>query len=241
MKFVFIIEDKNDLPLVEIIKENTKHKNIEFLIYTIDESLKEESFKFISSNLEETIKEILEEEDPYLIILHKKKVDPFISIISKPEYIKILDKFKKANFLFLDENAKKIEKVGVIIDFEEDVDYTQFLKEAYEISSILDGEPEFIFSFYEEYYEMALIKTHTEEEAKDIINQMRQEKVELIKTKLATALDGKPAKLKILSGDPKKRIPLYLHENKFDLAILSHNTNHLDNYVSNIEISIAII
>ena len=241
MKFIFIVEDEKDLSLLDIIKANIKNKLIDFIIYTIDENFKNEGFKFTSNNLEETIKTILEVENPDLIILHKEKIDPFISIIIKPEHVKILEKFKEANFLFLDENITKINKVGVVIDFEEDIDDTQFLKEAYEISSILDGEPEFIFSFYEEYYEMALMKTHTEEEAREIINQMRQEKVESIKTKLATALDGKPAKLKVLSGDPKKRIPLYLHENKFDLAILSHHTSHLDNYVSNIEISIAII
>jgi len=241
MKFAFIVEDKNDLSLVNIVKENISKKDIEFLIYTIDESLKSNNFKFVSDSLEETITEALENENPYLIILHKKKVDPFISIISKPEHIKILDKFKKANFLFLEEGTTKIEKIGIILDFEDEHNFLEFIQEAYKISTILDGEPEFVFSFYEEYYETALMKTHTEAEAKEIINQMKQEKIENMKTIIAKALNGKSAKLKVLSGDSKKRIPYYLHENKFDLAVLSHHTNHLDNYISNIEISIAII
>ncbi|EDP74031.1 hypothetical protein HG1285_05038 [Hydrogenivirga sp. 128-5-R1-1] len=241
MKFVFIVEDKKDLALVDIVKENIVQKNIEFIVYTIDENLKNSDFRFISENLEKTITEVLEKENPYMIILHKKKVDPFISIISKPEHIKILDKFKKANFLFLEEGTTKIEKIGIILDFESEYDFSEFIQEAYKISTILDGEPEFVFSFYEEYYETALMKTHTGAEAKEIINQMRQEEIENTKTIIAKALNGEHARLKVLSGDPKKRIPLYLHENKFDLAVLSHHTNHLDNYISNIEISIAII
>jgi hypothetical protein len=240
MKFVFIIGDEQDIKLKQTLEKIVSSKGVNITVYTINKELKDR-FNFVSSNLEETIKFVIEKENPYLTILHKRKVDPFISIISEPEYIKITQLFKETNFLFLDEETTKIEKVGVIIDFIDELDFTEFLKQSFELSKILDGEPEFLFSFYEEYYEMALMKTHTEAEAKQIINDMKKEKIENIKSKLAVALDGKPANLKILSGNPKKRIPYYLHENKFDVAILSHYTKNLDNYLSNIEISIGII
>ncbi len=237
MKIVFVAESEKDLKLIQVLEKY----GIEPEVYTISDELKEKGFKLVSHDIIETLEKIISEENPQLVVLHKEKVDPFKLIVSKPEYIKIAEKFSKTNFLFLNDDAEDIRKIGVVLDFKESDNIEDFLKSAYDFSMLFKIEPEYIFSFYEEYYELALLKTHTEDEAKQILNNMREEKIELIKGKLAKALDGKPVILKVLSGDPKKRIPLYLHENNFDIAVLSHSTDGLLHYLENIEISIAII
>jgi len=240
-KIAFIIEDEKDTKIYNFLQNLKERKNIEIITYTTKETIKFNSARYISSDIIETVENVIEKEIPDLIVVHKENVDPFKKIFSTPEYIKLSDKFKTQKFLFLKEDIKDVKKIGIVLDFEDDIDFTQYLKDAYDLSSIFDIMPEYIFSFYEKYYGAAVKKTHPEDEAQDIINKIKNEKIEKFQKSLAKALEGKPANLKILKGDPKKHIPYYLNENSFDIAVLSYNLHNEIHYIENIDISIAII
>lgn len=240
-KVILILKNEEDEKIYSFLEKLKNKKNIQLKIYTLKKDLKFDSATFVSEDLFETINNILEKENPDIIVFHKERLDPFKMIFTKPEYIKLSQTYKDQKFLFLDPSIENITKIGVVIDFPDDFDFTNFIKDSYKISKFFDSEIEYIFSFHEEYYEYALKKTHTEKEAKEIIKSMKEEKIEKIKETLAKALEGKNAKLKILEGEPKRVIPYYMIENKFDLAIISQSLKDVSHYIENIEISIGII
>ncbi len=237
-KIAFIIEEKRDLNLIPLVEELAKKLNAELKIFTIDSSITQ--FECIDTDVKSAIEKIINLHSPDLISLHKENVDVFKRIFKDPEYVKIAKKFKDNNFLFILDDTKAITKIGIAIDFPDDFDFSEYAETSYNFCKSLGITPVFIFSFYEEYYEMALLKTHTEEEAREILEEMKQEKINRIKRILNKVAPQQDYQLVILSGEPKKEIPFYLHENKFDLGIISHHINDEEDYLENIEISIAI-
>ncbi|HIE59549.1 MAG TPA: hypothetical protein EYH43_04380 [Persephonella sp.] len=238
---VFIIEDEGDLKFLSFIKNLATKLGVSLYYLTINPNLTiDGNAKYISNNLEETISYALNSIKADLVIAHRKKIDPFKMIFLKPEYVKLAEKFSNARFLFLREDVSQINKIGVAIDFEDEENYIDYLKASYEFSKALDIEPEFLFSFNQVYYETALTKTHTEEEARQIIQEMLETKINKIKENLAKALNGKEAILKVLKGEPKREIPFYIHENNFDICIISSKIKNKVSYLENIEVSIGI-
>ncbi len=238
---VFIIEDEGDLKFLLFVENLATKLGASIFYLTINPNLTiDGNAKYVSENLEETISYALNSLNSDLVITHRKKIDPFKMIFKKPEYVKLAEEFNNARFLFLREDISEISKIGVAIDFEDEVNYVDYLKVSYEFSKALGIEPEFLFSFNQVYYETALTKTHTVEEAKQIIQEMLETKINKIKENLAKALNGKEVTLKVLKGEPKREIPYYLHENKFDLGIISSKIKNKVSYLENIEVSIGI-
>ncbi len=237
-KIAFIIEEKRDLNLLPLIEDISKKLNAQLKIFTIDPSIA--GYECIDTDIFSAIEKVINLYSPDLISLHKENVDVFKRIFKDPEYVKLAKKFKDNNFLFILDETKAISKIGIAIDFPDDFDFTDYAQTSYNFCKALEVKPTFIYSFYEEFYEMALLKTHTEEEAREILEQMKQEKINKIKKILNKIAPQEDYELVVLSGEPKKEIPFYLHENKFDLGIISHHINDEEDYLENIEISIAI-
>jgi hypothetical protein len=238
---VFVIEDEGDLKFLLFIENLATKLEASLYYLTINPNLTiDGNAKYISKNLEETISYALNSIKADLVITHRKKIDPFKMIFSKPEYVKLAEEFNNARFLFLREDTSKINKIGIAIDFDDEEDYIEYIKVSYAFSKALDVEPEFLFSFNQVYYETALTKTHTVEEAKQIISEMLETKINKIKENLAKALNGEKAVLKVLKGEPKREIPYYIHENNFELCIISSHIKNKLSYLENIEVSIGI-
>jgi len=174
----FIIEDEGDLKYFLFLENLSNKLNASLYYLTINPNLTiNGNAKYISSNLEETISYALNSIKADIVVLHRKKIDPFKMIFSKPEYVKLAEEFENTKFLFLREDINEIKKIGIAIDFEDNTDYVNYLKSSYEFSKTFDTEPEFLFSFNQVYYETALTKTHTVEEANQIIKEMLEAKI----------------------------------------------------------------
>lgn len=238
---VFIIEDEGDLRFLLFIENLATKLRASLYYLTINPNLTiDGNSKYVSNNLEETISYALNSIKADLVITHRRKIDPFKMIFLKPEYVKLAEEFSSARFLFLREDVSQINKIGIAIDFEEEENYVDYPKASYKFSKALDIEPKFLFSFNQVYYETALTKTHTKEEAKQIIREMLETKVNKVKENLAKALNGKEAILKVLKGEPKREIPFYIHENNFDICIISSKIKNKVSYLENIEVSIGV-
>jgi nucleotide-binding universal stress UspA family protein len=249
-QIIFFQKEKinfNNLRLVKKITQKLQKKLI-LVFVDIPQEEKEKAVLELSSNgIEYSIRNQLEEpeiteeikkEKPDLLVLTREKLSPFEHIFKVTFSEKLVKEFENIDILLLQEDTDKIQKILINIDKETSTPF--YIKSAYEFAKKLQVEFKLITSFFESYYEYSLMKTHPEEEAKQIVGDLLKEHIEAVKEKLAQALEGNKAELIVIKGDPKKEIPYYARKHKFDLLMINENIEDRDSYVENSEMSVGI-
>ena len=247
---IFYLQEKvnfNNLHIVKNIASKLQKKLILLFVDTPQEE-KEKAISLISSNginfevknqIEEAlIKEEINKEKPDLLILTREKISPLEHIFKTPETEKFIDSIKNIDILLLQDDATKLEKI--LINIDKETSTPSYIKSTYEFAKKLEVQFDFVTSFYESYYEVSLIKTHPEEEAKQIVKDLFKEHVETVKDKIARALGKEKIELIVIKGDPKKEVPYYARRKEYDLLIINENIEDKDSYIENSEMSVGI-
>lgn len=245
MKFenvVYLLRKEEDIKVYEeVIKNIEKKLGVKIKLYTASLDLSFiEGAEYAENNLYDSIEYIINGEKPEILILTKHKFDPFSLIFSKPEFIKIAERYENTNLLFLDENIKSIDSIAIALDINNSINLDKYIDETYSFSKYLGIEPDFIYSFSPEYYELAVKKTHVEREAKTILEEMLNENVNRLKTHISKIVGGNAYKIKILQGEPKKEIPFFVNSNNYSITMINKSFNDKISYLENIEGSVGI-
>ncbi len=206
----------------------------------VDKQLKDAGFSYDIKLFETTgeAKAFLEEMKPDLVIISQEKVDPFIHIFKITDAEKFVKKLNEYNLLLLWEDTEKIEKILINMDYETATE--EYVKISFEFASKVAKEFEFIYSFFESFYEYRLRKTHPDEEAKQLLTQMFEEHVGKIKDVMKKAIGDNPVKLRVIKGDPKKEVPYFSRTHKYDLLIINAHIEDRESYIENTENSVGI-
>ncbi len=181
----------------------------------------------------------LDEFKPDLVILTQQKLNPFKHIFFLTDAEKFIKGLNDFNTLLLWEDAEKIEKILINVDLETSTE--KYVELAFQFASSITENYDFVYSFYESFYEYRLSKTHATEEAKQLVAQMFEEHVDRIKNLIAKTLKGKEVSLKVIKGDPKKEVPYYLRKNNYDLLLINQSIEDKESYVENTENSVGIL
>ncbi|WP_456401246.1 hypothetical protein [Persephonella sp.] len=176
--------------------------------------------------------------NPDLLVLTKEKIDPLEHIFHHTYCEKILEEFKNINIVALQEDKDSFESGLIYVS--KDRATTDFLRRSKEFADSLLSNYKFIYSFYEDFYEKRLVKTHTVSEAKEIIAEMFKEHVEQVRTILAKSFGSEQVELLVIKGDPKKEIPYYARKHNYDILIFNRGVEDIDSFIENSETSIGI-
>ncbi len=220
---VFIIQKKGKISQ-ENIENKLKELNVKYEIFVEENGIKGK------------IEEFYEKHKPDMIIVPHEKIDPMLHIFKHPATEKFAEKFDDCHIIFPVEEARDIKKSLIYVDPDDDTE--DFVKNAYEILSRVSSV-EFIYAFYEEYYEYSLMKTHPEEEARKILQEMYEEGLEKSRRLIAKAI-GKEITLKVIKGDPKKEVPFFATEHNYDLLGINIENENKKSFIENTEISIGL-
>ncbi len=221
---LYIVLVDIDEETISSIKERLKHLNDNFHIN-------------VFSSISEA-KTFLEELKPTLVMVTQEKVEPLVHVFKLTDAEKFVKGLEDFNILLLWEEAEKIGKILINIDYETSTE--KYIKLSYEFSSKIAEEFDFVYSFYESFYEHKLRKTHTEDEAKQLLAKMFEEHIESIEEKIEKAL-GKRIPIKVIKGDPKKEVPYYSRIHGYDLLIINRSIEDKESYIENTENSIGIL
>ncbi len=183
-------------------------------------------------------KTFIDDFKPTLVMVTQEKVNPLIHVFKLTEAEKFVKGLNDFNILLLWEETQQIEKVLINLDYETTTE--EYIKLAYEFASKISKEFDFIYSFYESFYENRLRKTHADEEAKKILIEMFEEHVHTLEEKIEKAL-GKKMGLKVVKGDPKKEVPYYSRTHNYDLLVINQSIEDKESYIENTENSVAIL
>ncbi len=241
-KVIYLLKKEQDIRVYEeIVKDIEKKMGIKFKIYVANLNMSFiEGAEYAENDLYSSIEYILNNEKPQLLIMTKLKLDPFSLIFSKPEFIKIAEKYEDTNILFLDENIKSIDSIAIALDIKDSINLEGYIDETYSFSKSIGIEPDFVYSFSPEYYELALKKTHVEKEAKTILDEMLNEHINRFKFYLDKIVGEGKYKIKILHGEPKKEIPYFVNSNNYSITMINKSFNDKISYLENIEGSVGI-
>ncbi|ACO04902.1 MAG TPA: hypothetical protein DEP48_05770 [Persephonella sp.] len=191
----------------------------------------------VKSSLDEGI-EFVKSYSPDLLVLTKEKIDPLEHIFHHTYCEKILEEFESTNILALQEDTDTL-KNGLIY-VSKDHSTVDFIKSSKYFADRVLENYKFIYSFYEDFYEKRLVKTHTEGEAKQIIAEMFREHVDTVRSLIAKAVGEEKTELLVIKGDPKKEIPYYARKNNYDLLIFNRGVEDINSFIENSETSIGI-
>lgn len=183
-------------------------------------------------------KTFIQDFKPTLVMVTQEKVNPLVHVFKLTEAEKFVKGLNDFNILLLWEDSQKIEKILINLDY--DTVTETYIKLAYEFSSKVSKEFDFVYSFYESFYENKLKKTHADEEAKKLLIEMFEEHVQTLEEKLKEAI-GKEISLKVIKGDPKKEVPYYSRTHNYDLLVINQSIDDKESYIENTENSIAIL
>ncbi|WP_457641263.1 hypothetical protein [Persephonella sp.] len=213
----------------------------DFPLEQIQQELQENNINYrieIKDNFDESIN-VVKDYNPDLLILTKEKIDPLEHIFHHTYCEKILEEFENINVLALQEDKETL-KTGLIY-VSKDNATEEFIKIAKYFADNVLEDFKFIYSFYEDFYEKRLTKTHTEGEAKQIIAEMFKDHVDGIKSLIAKALGDQKVELLVIKGDPKKEIPYYARLKRYDILIFNRNVEDRESFIENSETSICIL
>ncbi len=180
----------------------------------------------------------LNEFNPDIIFLTQQKLNPFEHIFRLTDAEKFLKGLNEFNTVLLWEDSEKIESILINIDLETFTE--KFLDLSYKFASRITDNFKFIYSFYESFYEYRLMKTHTSDEAKQLLNEMLEEHTNKIKSLLNKVVGEDRYTLEIIKGDPKKEVPYYLRKNGYDMLIINKSIEDKESYIENTENSVGI-
>ncbi|WP_457621884.1 hypothetical protein [Persephonella sp.] len=206
----------------------------------IEKELTSEGINFkieIAQDLNEGIN-FVKNYSPDLLVLTKEKIDPLEHIFHHTYCEKILEEFENTNIIALQED-KDTMKTGLIY-VSKDNSTEDFIRSSKYFADRILEDYKFIYSFYEDFYEKRLVKTHTEGEAKQIIAEMFREHVETVRSIIARAVGEEKTELLVIKGDPKKEIPYYARKNNYDLLIFNRGVEDINSFIENSETSIGI-
>jgi len=219
--FIFLLQIEADiLPKIE---EELKKENINYQIKSFDEI--------------KSLKSHIQQESPDIVILTEEKINPLKHIFTHTHAEKLLKHVENFNIILLQENEDNIQKALVYVNKEVSEFY---IKTAYEFVKKVVGEVTFVYSFYEDFYEVTIRKTHTEEEAEEILSAMIEEKEKEIVRKIENAIENQPYHLITILGEPKKEINIFAIERSFNFVIVSSNVKDKTAYIENLQVSLGI-
>ncbi len=219
--FIFLLQIKADiLPKIE---EELKKENISYQIKSFDEI--------------KSLKSHIQQESPDIVILTEEKINPLKHIFTHTHAEKLLKHVENFNIILLQENEDNIQKALIYVT----KDSTEFyIKNSYEFINQIVGKVTFVYSFFEDAYQVSIKKTHTEEEAEEILEAMFDEKKREISQKIKKAINDKPYKLITILGEPKKDINLFAKGKGYNFLIISNTVEDKKSFIENLQISLGI-
>ena len=217
--FLFNINDH----IVNEIESQLKGSGIKYTI---------KKFKTVAE-LEESIDNVR----PDIIMLTEEKINPLKHIFTHTKTEKILKYMEDYNLILLQENESDIQKAVIDIS---DTSTKYYIQNSYEFVKKIVGEVTFIYAFFEDAYQLSIKRTHTEEEAQDIMKVIFEEKKKEIIRKIEEAINGKEYKLLSFEGDPKKEIGYFAKEKGFNFLIIDNKIKDKQNFIENLQISLGI-
>ena len=249
-KIAFVqIEEFNDknFQIVKCITQKLKAELFIFLLKIeagiltkIEKELRDEKISYQIKTFDEikSLKSHIQEVNPDIVILTEEKINPLKHIFTHTPAEKLLKHVENYNIILLQENENNIQKALIYVT----KDSTEFyIKISYEFINQIIGKVTFVYSFYEDFYELTIRKTHTEEEAEEILEAMFDEKKKEISQKIKNAIDDKPYKLVTILGEPKKDINLFAKSKGYNFVIISSTVEDKKSFIENLQISLGIL
>jgi len=182
--------------------------------------------------------EVLEREKPYLALLPRPKVSPFIHIFKKPWSEKLVESTDRWNFLLIQEGSEKIEKALLYVD--RDIASENYIRETYDFLTRWGVEFHFVTVFDERYYEVYIKKEHPEQEARELLGQMFEDYVEAVRRKIKEALGLEKVEIIPLKGEVRKTLPYFAKRHRYDLLVFPHAHPDKVELIENSETSVAV-
>ncbi len=249
-KIIFLQKEKinfNNLKVVSFITKKLQKKLI-LLLIDIPENQKEKvKDQLFSLDIEFEIrnqiefseaKDEIKTEKPDLLIVTREKISPFEHIFKITSSERFIKGFENIDIILLQEDCDKLEKILINVDKETSTLY--YIKSAYIFAKKLGVDFHMITSFYEVFYENRLRKTHPDEEARQLVAQLFKEHLDIVKEKIAKALEGEKVELIVAKGDPKKEVPYYARKHHYNLLIINEDIEEKESYIENSEMSVGI-
>ncbi len=247
LAFVQIEEfDKNNFQIVKCMASKLEADLFIFLLkiesstlQNIENELKNENINYHIKSFDDikSLKIHLTKEKPDIVILTEKKINPLKHIFTHTPAEKLLKHIEDFNIILLQENENNIQKALIYVTQKS----TEFyIKNSYDFIERIVGKVTFVYSFFEDAYQVSIKKTHTEEEAEEILEAMFDEKKKEISEKIKKAINDKPYKLITILGEPKKDINLFAKEKGYNFVIISTTVEDKNSFIENLQISLGI-
>jgi hypothetical protein len=211
----------------------------EFNLQKLEQELKEEGIHYEVEIFDDikTLKSKITEHNPDIVILTEEKINPLKHIFTHTSAEKLLKHIENYNIILLQENEDNIQKALIYVT----KDSTEFyIKNSYEFVKQIIGKVTFVYSFFEDAYQVSIKKTHTEEEAEEILEAMFDEKKKEINERIKKAINNEPYKLITILGEPKKDINLFAKSKGYNFMIVSNNVEDKKALIENLQISLGI-
>ncbi|HIP98363.1 MAG TPA: universal stress protein [Aquifex aeolicus] len=183
-------------------------------------------------------KEIIERENPFLVVLPRPKIAPIVHAFKKPWSEKIAEGDDKHNYLLVQEGAKEIKKVLFYVD--RDLSSENYIRTVYGLLTQWGVDFKFTTVFDERYFELLIKKEHPEEEAKELLRRMFEDYVKAVRERLKKILGLEKIEILSLKGEVRKTLPYFAKTHGYDLLVLSHAYEDKNELIENSETSVAI-
>jgi len=182
--------------------------------------------------------EVIEKENPFLVVLPRPKIAPIVHAFKKPWSEKIAEGDDKHNYLLVQEGAKEIRKVLFYVD--RDISSESYVRTVYEFLTQWGVNFEFTTVFDERYFELLIKKEHPEQEAKELLGKMFEDYTKAVREKLKKILGLEKTEILPLKGEVRKTLPYFAKTHGYDLLVLSHAYEDKNELIENSETSVAI-
>ena len=182
--------------------------------------------------------EVLDRENPYIALLPRPKVSPFVHIFKKPWSEKLVESTDRWNFMLLQEGQEEIKKALLYVD--RDIASEKYIRETYNFLTRWGVEFQFVTVFDERYYEVYIKKEHPEQEARELLGEMFEDYIEAVRRKIKEALGLEKVEIIPLKGEVRKTLPYFAKRHRYDLLVFPHAHPDKVELVENSETSVAV-
>ncbi len=248
-KIVFIQIEKFNVDNFQVVKDIAEKLNANLFVFLLkipddifiklERELKKENINYQLKSFGDikSLKSHLNSENPDIVILTEERINPLKHIFTHTHAEKLLKHVENYNIILLQENEDNIQKALIYVT-KDSTEY--YIKSSYEFLSKVVGKVSFLYSFFEDAYQVSIKKTHTEEEAEEILEMMFDEKKKEINAKIKEAIGDKPYKLITILGEPKKDINLFAKSKGYNFLIISNHVEDKKSFIENLQISLGI-
>ena len=238
--------NKNNFQIVKCISQRLGSTLYVFLlnidgntIVEVEKELKDENIIYHLKSFDDikSLKSHISKENPDIVILTEEKINPLKHIFTHTPAEKLLKHVENFNIILLQEHEDNIQKALIYVT-SKSTDF--YIKNSYEFIKKIIGKVTFVYSFYEDAYQVSIKKTHTEEEAEEILEAMFDEKKKDIDNKIKKVLKEEDYRLITILGEPKKDLNLFAKNKGYNFVIISSKVEDKNSFIENLQISLGI-